>query len=112
MAVPFRAKDIAAEYTEFGHPDVALILTQLSYYYSGLNDQQLMQCLNRLNDEEDPSRIYEDWISQEDQLWNIQHWKSIHLKNSQQTNECLFPVLRHNKSVINCFDEVHFLMIS
>ena len=74
MAVPFHAKDVAAENTEFGHPDVALILTQLSYYYSGLNDQQLIQCLNRLNDEEeDPSRIYEDWISQEDQVSNIQH---------------------------------------
>lgn len=36
MAVPFRAKDVAAEMTEFGHPDVAICLTQLSYYYSGL----------------------------------------------------------------------------
>lgn len=35
MAVPFRAKDVAAEMTEFGHPDVAIGLTQLSYYYSG-----------------------------------------------------------------------------
>ena len=34
MAVPFRAKDVAADRTEFGHPDVALVLTQLSYYYS------------------------------------------------------------------------------
>ena len=80
MAVPFRAKDVAVENTEFGRPHVALILTQLSYYYNGLNDQQLMQCLNRLNDEE------------EDQLSNIQHWKSINLKNSQQTNECLFII--------------------
>ena len=108
MAVPFRAKDVAAENTEFGHPDVALILTHLSYYYSGLNDKQLMQCLNRMNDEEqDPDRIYEDWIFQEDKtnerILNIQHWKSINLKNSQQTTECLFPVLRHNMSVINYF---------
>lgn len=36
MAVPFRAKDIAADRTEFGHPDVAIGLTQLSYYYSGV----------------------------------------------------------------------------
>lgn len=35
MAVPFRAKDVAAELTEFGHPDVAIGFTQLSYYYSG-----------------------------------------------------------------------------
>lgn len=37
MAIPFKAKDIAAEMTEFGHPDVAICFTQLSYYYSGKN---------------------------------------------------------------------------
>lgn len=36
MAIPFKAKDVAAEMTEFGHPDVALCFTQLSYYYSGI----------------------------------------------------------------------------
>lgn len=35
MAIPFKAKDVAAEMTEFGHPDVAVCLTQMSYYYSG-----------------------------------------------------------------------------
>lgn len=35
MAVPFRAKDIPAG-SEFGHPDVAICFTQISYYYSGL----------------------------------------------------------------------------
>lgn len=35
MAIPFKAKDVAADMTEFGHPDVALCFTQLSYYYSG-----------------------------------------------------------------------------
>ncbi|CAF4374193.1 unnamed protein product, partial [Rotaria sp. Silwood2] len=108
MAVPFRAKDVAAENTEFGHPDVAIILTQLSYFYSGLNDTQMMQCFNRMNDEEeDPDMIYEEWISQEnktdDLISNIQHWKSINLKNSQQTTEYLFPSLRHNILVINYF---------
>lgn len=35
MAIPFKAKDVAAEMTEFGHPDLAVCLTQLSYYYQG-----------------------------------------------------------------------------
>lgn len=35
MAIPFKAKDVPAEMSEFGHPDVAICLTQLSYYYSG-----------------------------------------------------------------------------
>lgn len=37
MAIPFKAKDVAAENTEFGHPDLAACLTQLSYYYGGKN---------------------------------------------------------------------------
>lgn len=35
MAIPFKAKDVANESSEFGHTDVAICLTQLSYYYSG-----------------------------------------------------------------------------
>lgn len=35
MAIPFKAKDVAANRTEFGHPDVAICFTHLSYYYSG-----------------------------------------------------------------------------
>ena len=34
-AVPYRAKDVAAERTEFGHPDVAILLTYLTYYRGG-----------------------------------------------------------------------------
>ncbi|CAF4460911.1 unnamed protein product, partial [Rotaria sp. Silwood2] len=60
MAVPFQAKDVAADRTEFGHPDVALVLTQLSYCYSGLSDSQLIQCFDRLTEKEtDPRSIYE-----------------------------------------------------
>ncbi|PYI17507.1 hypothetical protein BO99DRAFT_434398 [Aspergillus violaceofuscus CBS 115571] len=33
MAVPFRARGVPSEHAEFGHPDVAVTLTCLSYYY-------------------------------------------------------------------------------
>lgn len=38
MAVPFKAKDVASEMTEFGHPDVAICFTLLSYYYKGIEN--------------------------------------------------------------------------
>lgn len=38
QAVPFRAKDVPAERAQFSHPDVSIILTILSYYYSGLKE--------------------------------------------------------------------------
>lgn len=35
MAIPFRAKDVPADMSEFGHTDAAIGFTLLSYYYSG-----------------------------------------------------------------------------
>lgn len=41
MVVPYRAKDVPALRAEFGHPDIAIGLTCLNYYYSGLKDKHL-----------------------------------------------------------------------
>ncbi|CAF4043098.1 unnamed protein product [Rotaria sordida] len=112
MAVPFRAKDVAAENTEFGHPDLAIVLTQLSYYYSGLTASQICQCLDSLNQHErEPELIYEKWISKEDEKTidsSIRHWKGINLKDGQQKNHHLYPVLRYNMIVIDYFLD-HFV---
>ncbi|CAF2569715.1 unnamed protein product [Rotaria sp. Silwood2] len=107
MAVPFRAKDVAAENTEFGHPDVAIVLTQLSYYYSGLKDEQMLKCFNHLTQSEsDPDVIYEEWISLEEDaesISSIRQWKQVNLKDAQQRTQHLFPTLRQNNLVINYF---------
>ena len=107
MAVPFRAKDVAAENTEFGHPDIGILLTQLSYYYSGLNDSQMLQCFDRLNQiEKDPDVIYADWISQENGNSvhsSIEHWKAVNLTDNEQRTQHLFPTLRCNMFVVNYY---------
>ena len=95
MAVPFRAKDVAADNTEFGHPDVAIILTQLSYYYSGLNDSQLIQCFENLaHNEREPDVIYKQWILQENEdkiVPSIKQWKGVNLKDHEQRTRLSFP---------------------
>ena len=48
LAVPFRACDVASERAEFAHPDCALALTTLSYYYAGLTDAQVHQAFSVL----------------------------------------------------------------
>jgi Protein of unknown function (DUF3645)./Protein of unknown function (DUF3638). len=48
LAVPYRAKDCPTLRSEFGHPEVAIALTCLSYYYSGLSEEQLGLCFERL----------------------------------------------------------------
>ena len=48
VAGPFRYKDTPAENTEFAHADLTILLTQLSYYYSGLSIAQLDEIFYRL----------------------------------------------------------------
>ncbi|CAF4667474.1 unnamed protein product, partial [Rotaria sp. Silwood2] len=107
MAVPFRAKDVVADRTEFGHPDVALVLTHLSYYYSGLNNLQLSQCFNRLYEEEtNPASIYDQWILYEDANdipTCIKQWNGVNLKDYKQRTLYLLPIFRYNILVINYF---------
>ena len=107
MSVPFRAKDVPADRTEFGHLDLALILTQLSYYYSGLNDKQLFQCLTRLSEKEnDPSSIYDQWIlyeKRDDIPYCIKQWERVNLKDYQQRTSFIFPTFQYNMLVINYF---------
>ena len=68
MAVPFRAKDVAADNTEFGHPDIAIVLTQLFYYYDGLTNEQMLRCFKRLSEnEKHPEEVYQEWINYEDE---------------------------------------------
>ncbi|KAN0079871.1 hypothetical protein V8E55_009437 [Tylopilus felleus] len=41
LAVPYRVMDVPAPNTQFGHPDLTITLMCLSYYYSGLSNEQL-----------------------------------------------------------------------
>lgn len=50
LAVPYRAKELAAERTDFGHEDIALTLTYLSFYYDGLSRAQVLRCFEVLLD--------------------------------------------------------------
>lgn len=63
IAVPYKAKGIASDQAEFGHPDVSIILTCLSFYYSGLNLAQFRQALNQLiKSDDEPGREFDSWI--------------------------------------------------
>ncbi|KIY70910.1 hypothetical protein CYLTODRAFT_391279 [Cylindrobasidium torrendii FP15055 ss-10] len=63
LAVPFRAKDVPSPAAEFGHPDITILLTCLSYYYQGLTEAQVETCLNSLMMHSNPRLLYAQWIS-------------------------------------------------
>jgi len=105
MAVPFRAKDVATDRTEFGHPDVAILLSQLSYYYSGLTDEQIEHCFVLLTHETDPQFEYGQWISllphNTPQLNLIRNLSGVNLKDFYQRTKIIFPALRKNMNTID-----------
>ncbi len=48
MGVPYRAAHTPSERSEFAQPDVALLLTNLSYYYDGLSRDEFLVALKTL----------------------------------------------------------------
>lgn len=104
MAVPYKAKDVAAEMTEFGHPDVAICFTHLSYYYSGLNDVELFDTFRHLDLSENASETYDEWIRLVPPRIlheSIKSYSGVNLSDARQRTEYLFPVLRRNMYVID-----------
>ncbi|KAH9180205.1 hypothetical protein EDB89DRAFT_2118669 [Lactarius sanguifluus] len=77
LAVPFLAKDVPSLRAEFGHPDVAIALTCLSYYYGGFNERTSAPLDN-------PDMEYDQWTT---------------LKSANT----LFHYSRRNTNVINFY---------
>lgn len=103
-AVPYRAKDVPAPSAEFGHPDVAIALTCLSYYYTGLSKAQIMQCFQLLSKADDPSLEYGAWISRCNDLpILLRDWNAVNLEDDQQCSNELFPALKHCKKIADYF---------
>ncbi|KAG6335416.1 hypothetical protein ID866_3677 [Astraeus odoratus] len=100
LAVPYRAKDVPAARAEFGHPDVAVTLTCLSYYYEGLTQEQLMVCFERLLQLDDPTQEYELWSPVPPCLSQL---SGINIESSEQWKDYLVPNFSHNKATIDFY---------
>ncbi|KAL8936479.1 MAG: hypothetical protein Q9216_004910, partial [Gyalolechia sp. 2 TL-2023] len=103
-AVPYRAKGVPAPTAEFGHPDVTIALTCLSYYYTGLKDSQIRTCLEILQKADDPTAEYGTWTKADrDFPRQSCHWNAVNLEDQQQCIDQLFPALRYNKKTADFF---------
>ena len=131
LAVPYRAKDMPATNTRFGHPDLTIILTCLSYYYAGLTEEQLRVCLQVLSglSQDDSDAEYALWIKELDsdreslvqehkginwetlalELEPIKLWllapklKDINLRSSKQWDNVIFPLFSRNQATIDFY---------
>lgn len=85
IAVPFHAKGTPSEASEFGHPDVSILFTCLSFYYSGLELYQLRQSLEHVLRSDDPSIEYGRWTQSSSTLPSaLRDWNIVNLDNESQ----------------------------
>jgi len=106
-AVPFRGMDTPMERTDFGHPDVGLVFTHLSYYYSGLDEKQMKDALVRLKELAQRDAEYLQWLdaSGQDKEWLsekgiVTDVKAINMDDSNQVRT-LIQFFRFNVAAIH-----------
>lgn len=103
LAVPYRAKDVPSPRSEFSHPDVAIVLTCLSYYYDTLSDDELFEALDKVNKLDSAHDEYSSWTK------NLTNLSDQYLRltgvnmRSPSLREDLFPVLRSSKRAIDFY---------
>jgi len=115
MAVPFRAKDVPAIRAEFSHSCMALMLTQLAYYHSGLTNGQVNDCFARLLrlDVAAAEAEYDRWVAAlagdaaasliiacPPVPPSVRTLAGVNLSDHGQRS-ALFPLLRRNMAVID-----------
>ncbi|GLA55866.1 hypothetical protein AnigIFM63604_003085 [Aspergillus niger] len=103
MVVPFRAKGIPSEHAEFGHPDVAIILTCLSYYYHGPISEQVRLCFMLLGKENGPEAEYQGWICRARSTLTpqLQVLTGVNLEDTWTFMEVLYPHLQYQKGLVD-----------
>lgn len=102
VAVPFAAKGVPSELSEYGHPDVAIVLTCLSFYSAGLSYEQFRQGLQRMLASEDAPSEYEKWASASTVPASLQHWNLINLDDETQI-QSLWSCLHRTQVVTNYY---------
>ncbi|KAI1371939.1 hypothetical protein F4677DRAFT_449941 [Hypoxylon crocopeplum] len=102
VAVPFHAKGVPSEQSEFGHIDVAILLTALAFYYTGISRQQTSQALEAVLKSDDPASEYDKWTEDEDFPDYLRDWHSINVDDSHQIGQ-IWNCVRFKVPVIDYF---------
>lgn len=92
IAVPYLAKGVPSVAAEWGHPDIAIILTCLSFYYQGLSSHQFKQAFEQLGKMDDPNVEYVNWVFPRAPL-GLEDYSAVNAEDGWQINE-LFQHIR------------------
>lgn len=97
-------QDIPSPRAEFGHPDVAIVLTSLSYYYKGITENQLQQCFELLYKLDNPYLEYEQWVGCNNEApSDLRQLNGVNIKDHEQFRDKIVPTFAHNSAVIDFF---------
>ncbi|KAM7221941.1 hypothetical protein V8F06_002692 [Rhypophila decipiens] len=103
VAVPYIAKGVASDQSEWGHPDVAILFTCLAFYYDGINLGQLKEALSRVLKSDDPSTEYDKWAqSCETFPEPLKAWNTINVDDDAQLLE-IWQSVRYQILVIDFY---------
>lgn len=95
LAVPYRAKDSPSPRSEFSHPDVIICLTAITYYYHGLDDENLFLAFGHLVESDQASDEYQAWVDDSHDLADgFRQLMGINLKDAVQCKDDLFPACK------------------
>lgn len=101
-AVPYRAKSVPSQSSVFAQPEMMIILTTLSYYYTGLQNQEIRQCILLLLRLPDPSEEFSKWVMNSGLPVTYRNASSINLDDASYL-DTLDQHLRLNKAAIDFF---------
>ncbi|KAJ8582912.1 hypothetical protein M405DRAFT_749505, partial [Rhizopogon salebrosus TDB-379] len=88
---------------EFGHPDIAVTLTCLSYYYTGLTQVQLLLCFELLLKQDNPTLEYESWVlGLQSVPESLRHLSGINTESAEQLT-VLQQLFTFNKAVVDFY---------
>ncbi|KAL1792497.1 hypothetical protein ACET3X_009004 [Alternaria dauci] len=103
IAVPYLAKGVPSPTAEWGHPDVAITLTCLSFYYQGLNVPQFKEAFAHLVKTDEPSIQYEKWFPKGiDIPKELDDYAAINAEDMRQLGE-LYQVVRYSASLMDFY---------
>lgn len=87
VAVPFHAKGVPSDTSEFGHVDVSILLTCLTFYHKGLNTNQVRDALGSVLKSDDPAAEYDNWCDQEGFPEHLRNWHAINAGDERQVTD-------------------------
>ncbi|KAK9425871.1 hypothetical protein SUNI508_12849 [Seiridium unicorne] len=101
IAVPYEAKGVPHEQSEFGHPDASIAFTCLSFYYGGVTMPQFREAVQRLLGSDDPATEYDRWTGDCRNLaWPLRQWNAVNLEDGPQI-QILWKALRFQRNMVD-----------